>query len=59
MPLDLLQAHALGGVAVEDAADEVHDLRAQVDWEVDLYLQDLVVGLVLIGVALEWRLPRA
>lgn len=59
MALDLLQAHAFGRVAVEDAADEVHDLRAQVDREVDLYLQDLVVGLVLIGVALEWGLACA
>lgn len=59
MPLYFLKTHAFGRVAVEDASDEVYDLRAQVDREVYLYLQDLVVGLVLIGVALEWSLAGA
>ncbi len=53
--LDLLQTHAFGGVAVEDLADEVHHFSAEVDGELDVHLQDLVVGLVLVRLALEGR----
>lgn len=56
MPLDLLQTHALGGVAGQQAADEVHHLRGEVDREIDGDLQNFIIGLVLVGLGLEGSL---
>lgn len=56
MPLDVLQTHSLGWIAIENFAYEVYDLGREVDWELNVYLQDLVVCLVLVSIGFKGSL---
>jgi hypothetical protein len=53
MRFHLLETHAFCGVTVQDFADKVGYLGAEVEGKFDVDLEDLVVSLVLIHFAFE------
>ena len=57
MPFDVLQAHSLGRVAIQNATNEIYDLWTEIDGELDLNFEDFIIGLILVGTGLERRLP--
>ena len=53
MALDLLHVQSPRRVPVQNPTDEIYDLRAQVDGEFYLHLEDLVISLILVGLRLK------
>ena len=59
MRLHFLQIHALGGIPVENLPDKVSYLPTQIEGKLDVNLEYLVIGLILIFLALKGRPPGA
>ena len=59
MRLHFVQTHPLGRVTVKNPSNKIDDLPTQINGELNIDLQYLVVGLILIGFALKRSSSRA